>query len=112
MANWQALIPLLEQRKVITAVSPLVSGSGLALRGEATQAIALTGVELERYERIIDLRSKVVSGSERLGPGEAIIGRDLASDLGVRVGDRITLPVLAAAMSAMRCALPRWWTWV
>lgn len=89
--NWQALLPLLEQMGPIAAVSPMVSGSGLALRGEATQAIALMGVELDRYDRIVGLRSKVVSGTARLEPGEAVIGRELAADLGVRVGDRITL---------------------
>ena len=91
VANWQALVPLLERHDKVAAVSPLVSGSGLALRGEATQAIALMGVDLDRYDRIVGLRSKVVSGSARLAPGEAILGRELASDLGVRVGDRVTL---------------------
>jgi lipoprotein-releasing system permease protein len=91
VANWQALLPLLEKLPAVTAVSPLVSGSGLALRGEAAQAIALTGVDLDRYDRIIGLRSKVVSGTARLEPGDAILGRDLASDLGVRVGDRVTV---------------------
>lgn len=91
VANWQALLPLLERMPAITGVSPLVSGSGLALRGEAAQAIALMGVDLERYDRLIGLRGKVVSGTARLEPGEAILGRDLASDLGVRVGDRVTL---------------------
>jgi lipoprotein-releasing system permease protein len=46
------------------------------------------GVDLDRYDRIVGLRGKVVSGVARLGPGEAIVGRDLAADLGVRVGDR------------------------
>jgi lipoprotein-releasing system permease protein len=91
VANWQALLPLLEAMGPIAAVSPMVSGSGLALRGEAAQAIALMGVELDRYDRIVGLRGKVVSGSARLDPGEAILGRDLANDLGVRVGDRVTL---------------------
>ena len=91
IANWQALVPLLEANPVITTVSPMVAGGGLALRGEATQAIALHGVELNRYEGIIGLRGKVVSGTARLLPGEAIVGRELASDLGVRVGDRLTL---------------------
>ena len=91
VANWQALLPLLEEMGPIAAVSPMVSGSGLALRGEAAQAIALMGVELDRYDRIVGLRGKVVSGSARLDPGEAILGRDLANDLGVRVGDRVTL---------------------
>ena len=91
VANWQALLPLLEQRPEIASVSPMVSGGGLALRGEATQAIALLGVELDRYDRIVGLRGKVVSGTARLEPGEAIVGRELASDLGVRVGDRMTV---------------------
>ncbi len=91
VANWQALMPVLEQLPEVTAVSPMVSGSGLALRGEAAQAMALMGVDLDRYDRIIDLRAKVVSGTARLGPGEAIIGRELAADLGVRPGDRFTL---------------------
>ena len=32
-----------------------------------------------------------MAGSFRIGPGEAIVGKTLAEDLGVRVGDRITL---------------------
>ena len=91
IANWQALVPVLEANPMITAVSPKVAGAGLALRGEATQAIALQGLELDRYDKIIDLRGKVVSGTARLSPGEAILGNELANDLGVRVGDRLTL---------------------
>ncbi|HEY0825033.1 MAG TPA: FtsX-like permease family protein, partial [Ramlibacter sp.] len=91
VANWQALVPLLEAHPAIAAVSPIVSGSGLALRGEATQAIALLGVELDRYDRIVGLRGKVVAGEARLGPGEAIIGSELAHDLGVRPGDRVSV---------------------
>ncbi|OGB12253.1 MAG: hypothetical protein A3E23_25295 [Burkholderiales bacterium RIFCSPHIGHO2_12_FULL_65_48] len=91
VANWQALVPLLERLPEVAGVSPMVSGSGLALRGEASQAIALMGVDLDRYDRVVGLRSKVVSGTARLSPGEAIVGRELASDLGVRVGDRLTV---------------------
>jgi lipoprotein-releasing system permease protein len=91
IANWQPLVPLLEALPGVAAVSANVAGAGLALRGEATKSIALVGVDLERYDRIVHLRSKVVAGVARLGPGEAIIGRELAADLGVRVGDRISL---------------------
>ena len=91
VANWQQLLPVLEQVPGVVAVSPMVSGSGLALRGEASQAIALMGVELERYQRIVNLREKIVAGHWGLAPGEAMIGEELAADLGVRPGDRFTL---------------------
>jgi lipoprotein-releasing system permease protein len=89
IGNWELLVPLLEAMPEVAAVSPMVSAAGLAVRGEASNAIALVGVDLERYDRIVGLRSKVVAGTARLGPGEGIIGRDLADDLGVRVGDRV-----------------------
>jgi len=89
IGNWQLLVPLLEAMPGVVAVSPMVSAAGLATRGEASKAIALVGVELDRYDQIIGLRAKIVDGTARLEPGEGIIGRELADDLGVRVGDRL-----------------------
>jgi len=91
IANWQALVPLLEAMDEIAGVSPMVSGAGLALRGEAVQSVALLGVDLDRYDRVVGLRSKVVSGVARLAPGESVLGRELAQDLGLRAGDRFTV---------------------
>ncbi len=105
VANWQALLPVLQATPGVAAVSPMVSGSGLALRGEAALAIALMGVELDRYDRIVSLRSKVVAGHASLQPGEAIIGRELAADLGLRVGDRLTLRTGLVSDSARVTAL-------
>jgi len=89
IVNWQLLVPLLEGMPEVAAVSPMVSAAGLATRGDASRAIALIGVDLDRYDRIVSLRAKVVAGTPRLEPGDGIIGRDLADDLGVRVGDRV-----------------------
>ncbi len=89
IGNWQLLVPLLEAMPQVKGVSPMVSAAGLAQRGEASKSIALLGVDLDRYDRIVGLRSKVVDGTALLGPGEGILGRDLAADLGVRVGDRV-----------------------
>lgn len=91
VANWPAVMAAIEQRPGVAAVSPLVAGAALARRGEATRAVTVSGVELDRYERIFGLRSKLAAGSLSLAPGEAIVGVELAFDLGVRVGDRITL---------------------
>ena len=53
VANWQALVPVLEAMPEVTAVSPMVAGAGLAQRGEAQRSIALVGVDLDRYDRIV-----------------------------------------------------------
>lgn len=105
VVNWQLLVPVLEAIPAVSDVSPMVSGSGLALRGEAQQSIALLGVELDRYDRIVGLRSKVVGGVARLAPGEGIVGRDLAADLGVGVGDRFTVQTGAVTESVRVTAL-------
>lgn len=105
VANWQALVPVLEGMGAIAGVSPTMSGGGLALRGEATQAVALIGVELDRYDRVVGLRSKVISGTAQLAPGDVILGRELAADLGVRVGDRLTLQTGTVSDSARVTAL-------
>ena len=105
VANWQALVPVLEGMDAIAGVSPTMSGGGLALRGEATQAVALIGVELDRYDRVVGLRNKVISGTAQLAPGDAILGRELAADLGVRVGDRLTLQTGTVSDSARVTAL-------
>ena len=105
VANWQALLPVLQATPGVAAVSPMVSGAGLALRGEAALAIALMGEQPERYDRIVNLRSKVVAGRASLQPGEAIIGRELAADLGLRVGDRLTLRTGLVSDSARVTAL-------
>lgn len=105
LANWQALLPVLERDPAVAAVSPQVSGSGLALRGEASQAVALTGIDLDRHDRVVGLRAKVVAGQARLEPGEAILGRELAQDLGLQVGDRLTLQTVVASDAVRITAL-------
>ena len=97
VANWQAMLPLLERTPNVLAVSPIVAGGGLALRGEATLSVSLNGVDLDRYDRVVRLREKVVAGQARLEPGEGIIGSGLASDFGLRPGDRLTISTTLAS---------------
>lgn len=99
IVNWQLLVPILEAMPEVAAVSPTVLGAGLAIRGEAAKSISLIGVELNRYDQIVHLRSKVVEGVAHLEPGEGIIGRDLARDLGIRVGDRLNISTGASTGS-------------
>lgn len=102
--NWGALVPLLEHSADVTAVSPMVSGAGLAVRGQANRAVALVGVEPERYDRIVSLSTRMTAGRFRIAPGEALIGTELAADLGIRVGDPFILAVAGGTTDTLRVA--------
>ncbi|MCA1857151.1 ABC transporter permease [Massilia oculi] len=89
--NWQGVRDVLDTLPRITAVSPLISGPAFARRGEALQSVALVGIDPARYRRIIPVQDEIVAGVFRVGAGNAVIGRQLASDLGMRVGDKLRL---------------------
>jgi lipoprotein-releasing system permease protein len=86
--QWRALDVILQSWPEITAVSPMASGPAFAVRGDATKSIALFGVEPERYNRIVAVDEKLIAGEYRVQAGEAVIGKDLAKDLGIALGDR------------------------
>jgi lipoprotein-releasing system permease protein len=82
---------MLDQRVGVAAVSPIVSGPAFAVRGDANKSVAVQGVLPDRYTQVIRMDDKLVAGEFRVQPGEAVVGKDLASDLGIGVGDRFRL---------------------
>jgi lipoprotein-releasing system permease protein len=89
--NWQQVRDVLDTLPRITAVSPLISGPAFARRGAALASVALLGIDPPRYQRIIPVKQDMVEGVFRVGAGDAVIGRQLARDLGIRVGDKLRL---------------------
>ncbi|GIK85587.1 MAG: ABC transporter permease [Burkholderiales bacterium] len=89
--QWQPLVAELDAMPALTGVSPMVSGPGFAIRGDATKAIAVFGVDPPRYDRIVSLSERLVQGAFRVQASEAVIGKELAQDLGLAIGDRFRL---------------------
>ncbi|QBL10846.1 ABC transporter permease [Rheinheimera sp. D18] len=89
--NWQQISASLDQLPLLTAVSPVVSGPAFARRGEAVGSVALVGIDLARYQKIIPLKNYLIGGQLRVGAGDALIGSQLAKDLGVQVGSKLRL---------------------
>jgi len=89
--NWLQVRDVLDRLPGVAAVSPLVSGPAFGRRGDAVQSVALVGVDLERYLRVIPLDENMVEGRLEVGSGNAVIGRQLAEDLGLRLGGKLRL---------------------
>ena len=87
--QWQKIRVILQAMPEITVVSPSVAGAAFAVRGDASKAITLTGVESEHYFKIVDLPEKIIAGSARLLAGDMVIGSQLAINLGVGLGEKI-----------------------
>ena len=89
--QWQKIMRDVAAMAAVTAVSPMASGPALAVRGEAARAVTVLGVDSAPYYRIVPLPDKIVSGRARLNAEDIIIGTELASDLGVREGDKLRI---------------------
>ena len=87
--QWQAVSAQIQAMPAVMVVAPVAAGSALVVRGSTTRAITLTGIEPALYFRIVDLGEKIVRGSTRLLGTDILIGTELASDLGVGVGDKL-----------------------
>jgi len=89
--NWQDIRDVLDQDAQVLAVSPVISGPAIARRGVARASVALLGIDPPRYQRIIPLADDLIAGRFMVGAGNAVIGRELAKDLGLGIGDKLRL---------------------
>nr|WP_315487940.1 FtsX-like permease family protein [uncultured Rhodoferax sp.] len=92
--QWATVARLAEQTRGVVAVSPMLSGSGFAVRADASQSIALMGVDAQAFQRIVRMPKYLQSGTFDVAGTNAVIGSELAKDLGIVVGDKLRLVTL------------------
>ena len=102
--NWQQVVTQLDGLVDVTAVSPVLSGPAFARRGVALESVALVGIDVARYQQIIPIADDIVAGTFRVGAGDAVIGKLLAEDLGLRVGDKLRLDAGRDAVTVVNVA--------
>jgi lipoprotein-releasing system permease protein len=89
--QWQKVREQVERIPDVIALTPIVSGPGFALRGDASKSVTITGIETETYFSVIALPETIVAGRPHVGPLDIIVGTELAADLGTAVGDKLRL---------------------
>lgn len=87
--QWEAVMRAAAETPGVVAVSPVVSGPAFAVRGQANKSVALLGVDAERYRRIVRMDDNMTRGRFEVEGTHALIGIELAKDLGVTLGDKI-----------------------
>jgi lipoprotein-releasing system permease protein len=85
-ATW---LPLIEAVPGVRAVSPQITGAGFLTRGAQVSQVSVTGMEPGRESAILDLDGYMVEGSARVGSGLIVLGRDLADELALSLGQSL-----------------------
>lgn len=92
--NWQSLEKRLAGAAGVTGVAPYVQGEAMITAGRAVSGVLMQGVLPAQQGAVSDVGRHMVSGQlTALKPGEfgIVLGRDLATYLGVGPGDHVTV---------------------
>jgi lipoprotein-releasing system permease protein len=96
IANWRADISKLQSFPGINGVAPYIEEQGLLIHGDKSSGVQLRGITPAAEAHVVDLGPHLLSGRlSDLVPGSyrVILGKALAEELGVKVGDRVVLIV-------------------
>jgi lipoprotein-releasing system permease protein len=100
--QWQKVRDEMRLRSDVRAVAATITGPAFALRGETSQAVSLTGIEPEQYARVVPLPDKIVAGNVRMTSSDMLVGQQLATDLGVSLGDKLRVVTAAGGDATLR----------
>ena len=89
--DWRPILGFLEQKKLFTAISPVLEGNGFLVKGGEDAPIALRGVELERANLIYQISQRIIKGNDVLEGNQILIGKDLADDFQLNPGDIVVI---------------------
>lgn len=95
--QWQKVRSELATWPEIINVSPTMTTSALAVRGDANRSITLTGIDPEVYFKVVRIPDYIVAGTTRVLTDDILVGTELAKDLGVALGDKITVSAASGA---------------
>ena len=100
ISHWEALAARLKSVAGIKAVSPYVAGQGLLTYQGQVLPISLTGVLPEFERNVTHLQDKMIVGDVNdLQHFGIILGRNIADNLGVMIGDKVTVMIPQATVT-------------
>jgi lipoprotein-releasing system permease protein len=100
VSNWRQIESKLKDEKDIIAMAPYVSGQGLATFEGQVLPVMLTGILPSQEDAITNLDDKLIVGSmDDLHGFGIVLGRGLAENLGVLLGDKVTIMIPKATVT-------------
>lgn len=86
-----ALVPLIEAMPGVIGTSRQINGSGFLTRGAQVAQVSIGGLEPGRESVITNLSGYIKAGTATLGAGGVLIGKTLAEDMDLALGQTVRL---------------------
>jgi lipoprotein-releasing system permease protein len=96
ISNWRPAERKLSDFPGVVAAAPYIEEQGLVTHGDRSAGILMRGILPDLERKVADLTPHLLSGSlDDLVPGKyrVILGKDLADEIGAKVGDRVVVIV-------------------
>lgn len=93
IVDWPKVDRGLDDDPAVVASTPVAYGDAFAVRGSVNKPVVLLGVEPARLDKVIAIAPSMIAGGLDLDGREAVIGRELASDLGVGLRDKLRVEI-------------------
>lgn len=91
LTNWQSTLEALDNDAGILSASPLVNSAAFANKGEKNLPIIIKGINQERGNSIYHISARMILGDVDLQGNNIVIGKGLAEELRLSIGDSIRL---------------------
>ena len=92
--SWQTLQQLFTDKKAVLASAPFVSGQALLANAGEVRGVQIRGILPEQEKKVVDYADKMLMGrfdDIKADEFSLILGESLALDLGVEMGDKVTV---------------------
>lgn len=100
LTNWTEIAKKIKTIPEITALAPYVGGQGLLTHDGQVLPIVLTGIDPAMEEGVTHLEDKLLAGSIKdLNHFGLILGKGLADNLGLMLGDKVTVMIPQATVT-------------
>ena len=96
IADWRPQLTAVAHFPGVLAAAPYIEEQAMMTHGDRSSGVLMRGVLPEEEQRVADLSRHLLAGQLsdlRSGAYRVILGKALADELGVRVGDRVVIMV-------------------
>ena len=94
LADWESTAELLKKNPHVLGIAPYASGQGLVSSGSSVRGVVIRGIDPVSEPNVSEIDKQMLIGELtdlRSGEFGIILGRDLASILHLRMGDKVNV---------------------